>query len=144
MRDFSRSERVNDLIRNELATALIREARDPRLATVSINAVKSSDCLSFARVYWVPLSAEKPSERELKRLQRALENAAPFLRGHLSKTLTIRHIPELRFVYDESIERGRDMENLLHDLKERGEFIIGEEAEEEAGDEATPPGDEER
>lgn len=129
MRDFSRSDRLGDEFRNELSQMLMREAHDPRLASVSITAVSISDCLTFARVFWVLLSAEEPEEKQLRRVSRALDRAAGFFRTNLAQRMPQRTVPELRFVYDESIERGRRMEQLIASFpeSERAGFVDDDE-----------------
>lgn len=113
MRDFSRSERLGDEFRNELSQMLLREAHDPRLEMVSITSVDISDCMTFARVFWVLVSTEEPDAKEKKRTGRALARAAGFFRSKLAERMPQRTVPELRFVFDESIERGRRMEILI-------------------------------
>ena len=118
MKDYSRADRVGDLILGELSRALLTEVSDPRLADVSLTAVKLSDCLQFARVYWLPLNAdESTATRQTARTQRALERAEPFLKGHLSRALNLRYTPELRFCFDEATMHGRRVEQILSELR---------------------------
>jgi ribosome-binding factor A len=118
MRDFSRTERLGDEFRNEISQMLLREVHDPRLSKVSVTAVDISDCLTFARVYWVLISAEQPEEKKLRRVSRALEKASGFFRSQLADRMPQRTVPELRFVFDESIERGRRMEKIVASFPE--------------------------
>ncbi len=97
--------------------AAIADASDERLRQVSFTAVRVSSCMQFARVYWLPLAVEAPDERERKRTQRALVRAAGFFRGRLADEMHVRQVPELRFVYDESVETGRRIEEVLADLE---------------------------
>lgn len=118
MRDFSRTERVGDELRDAISGFLLRDAHDPMLQAVSVTAVDVTSCLSSAKVYWVLISAEQPSTRELRKAERALRRAAGFLRARLARELPLRTVPELNFYFDESIERGRRMETLLAELDE--------------------------
>lgn len=111
----TRSERVAEEVRSAIAQALLTEIHDPRLELVSVNAVKISRDLSFARVYWNRVATDR-DELAIARAQRAFDKAKGFLRKHLGKTLHLRIVPELDFRYDEAIERGRRMDELLHDL----------------------------
>lgn len=101
----------------ELGTALLREVRDPRLQNVTLMAVQMSDCLQFGRVFWLPLGVETASPRERQRIERAFENATPFLRGFVAKKLKLRVVPELRFEYDEAVNRGRFMDDVIEQIR---------------------------
>lgn len=117
MKEFSRAERVADQLQAELAAALLREVNDPRLQQISIMAVRMSDCLQYARIFWFPLTVDEVNERERKRIQRALDKATPFLRLWVGKKLRLRVTPELRFEYDESIDRGRYMDDVIAQVR---------------------------
>lgn len=117
MREFSRADRVAEQIRSELATALLREVDDVRLSNVTIMAVKVSDCLQFARIFWRPVSIDEVPERERKRIERAFERATPFLRGYVGQKLRLRVTPEIRFEYDESVDRGRRMDDVIAQVR---------------------------
>lgn len=120
-----RPERVGQMMRREIADILDNRLRDPRLSSmVSITDVEVTQDLSFARVYVSTL--ETGAERE--RLLEALKTAAGFVRHELRPRLGLREVPELRFVLDESIERGARVDEILRKI-ERGEPI-------EDGDEA--------
>lgn len=116
-REFSRSHRVAAQIQRELAAIIQREIKDPRLNWLTVNAVKVTPDLSLAKVYFSTISQEADS---IPRSLDALTKAAPFLRHQLSGKVRMRNIPELRFVYDESIERGRRITTILKDLERQG------------------------
>ena len=106
-----RTLRVNDLLRDELAQ-LVRELKDPRIAgLITITAVETSVDLRHARVFVSVLGKDEESETALK----GLEAAAGFLHRQLKAGLTLRRIPELSFMKDESLERGA---YLLEKIKE--------------------------
>ena len=120
-----RPERVGQKMRREIAEILDHRLRDPRLTSmVSITDVEVTQDLSFARVYVSTLQsgAERASVLE------ALNAAAGFVRHELRPVLGLREVPEVRFVLDESIERGARVDEILRKL-EKGEPI-------EDGDEA--------
>jgi ribosome-binding factor A len=104
-----RRERVAHRIQVELAALLLREARDPRLHTVTITAVRVTADLRQARVYFRTLTPQA-TPREA---QAALRRAAPFLRGALGRTLGMRVTPELRFEYDTTPDTARRVDALL-------------------------------
>lgn len=113
-----RAERVADVIRNELSILLLQKTRDPKLRDVSISRVELSDDLRHAKVYYTLFGATG----QIKPIQRSLEKAAGFMRSHLAQTLNLRFTPDLRFWYDKSADRVRDLEKLLADIaRERDE-----------------------
>jgi len=109
-----RTERVADLIRRELAEMLLHKLRDPRLGFVSVTGAEVSPDLASARVFVSSLAGEQKKDELLAVLRRA----APFLRHELAPRLQLREVPELVFVYDQSIERGARVEDLLRKLHE--------------------------
>ena len=118
-----RPERVAQMIRREIADILERRLRDPRFAgLVSVTDVEVTNDLSLARVY---VSVLKPGPAREEALS-ALAHAAGFVRAELAPRLDLREVPEIRFVHDESIERGARVEELLKKLA-RGEPIPDEE-----------------
>jgi len=105
-----RIERVNQLIRQEISELLQREVKDPRLGgLISITEVDTSADLKNARVYVSCLCGDE----EKKELLITLAAAAGFFRNELMKRLTLRHIPELEFRWDDSIEKGARLLELI-------------------------------
>lgn len=108
-REFTRSRRVEEQILRLLAELVRREVKDPRVGLVSLTAVEVSRDMSHATVFFLPFERERdPAE-----VGRALASAAGFLRAHLRKQLAMRHVPELRFVPDESIDRAAKLAALI-------------------------------
>ncbi len=108
-----RRDRVAHMIQAELASLLLREARDPRLQRVTITAVRITADLKLARVFFRTLEAEAHP----KETTRALERATPFLRGAISRSLGMRVTPELRFEYDTTPDTARRVDELLHQTR---------------------------
>ena len=110
-REYSRRERVGDYLQRELATLIQRELRDPRLGMVSITAVEVSRDLSHARVFFTLLGCD--SDEDAKPSTDVLNRAAGFLRSSLARDASMRTVPRLRFHFDNSVGRGRDLEALI-------------------------------
>jgi ribosome-binding factor A len=105
-----RIERVNALIRQELSEMLLRESKDPRLSGyISINSVATTPDLRYAKVL---VSCVCDEERKNDILA-ALSHSAGFFRSILAKHLKTRRVPELSFVWDNSIERGSRLIELI-------------------------------
>ncbi|MDP7691463.1 MAG: 30S ribosome-binding factor RbfA, partial [Vicinamibacterales bacterium] len=71
--------------------------------------------LQHARVYYTTLGDTETARRETSR---GLRRATPFLRGQLGRRIRVRHVPELTFVYDESIEREQRIAQVLEELRD--------------------------
>jgi len=112
MSQGSRPERVADQIRGELAQLLARDVHDPGIGFVTLTRVQVSPDLQQARVYYTALGDAKAQTSS----RRALDRAAPFLRRQIGSRLRLRRVPELRFVYDESIAGQDRIEQLLSEL----------------------------
>jgi len=113
-----RIERVNQLIRQEISELLRREVKDPRLNRfVSITEVETSSDLKYAKVFVSCLG----SDEEIKEVLSTLKTASGFLHNELTKRLTLRHIPELDFRWDDSIEKGARILELIDMISKNGE-----------------------
>jgi ribosome-binding factor A len=111
MREFKRTDRVGDQLQKELAVLIQREVKDPRLGMVTVSGVTVSRDLGYADVY-VTLLGEDSSER-IKENLKVLRQAAGFLRSQIARRIKLRHVPELRFHYDESVVRGQRLSSLI-------------------------------
>jgi len=113
MSQGSRPDRVADQIRSELATLLAREVHDPGIGFVTLTRVQVSPDLQVARVQFTALGDDKARSNSA----RALERAAPFLRRQIGSRLRLKRVPELKFVYDESIAGQDRIERLLNEVR---------------------------
>jgi len=114
-RRSGRLSRVGEQVRRELADILRREVRDPRVVGVSLTDVEVSPDYAHAVVYFSCLDANQvPVASE------GLKRAAGFLRSQLAQRVKLHATPDLRFVYDESIERGDRLSRLIDGLREPG------------------------
>jgi ribosome-binding factor A len=115
--DGTRAPKVADAIRSELMNLLLSGAvHDPGVQSAVVSAVKITADLRLAKVY-VRALALGADEKTKSSLIKALERAKGFLRRELAQRLNLRFAPELRFYYDESIDRGAEMEALLREIK---------------------------
>jgi ribosome-binding factor A len=105
----ARSARIADQIQRELAEIIRLELRDPRVGLVTLTGVELSRDQSHAKVFFTVLGSQGSDA------QVGLANAAGFLRSELARQLTTRKVPELHFVYDESVERGVRLSHLIEE-----------------------------
>jgi ribosome-binding factor A len=110
-KEYARTQRVADYLQRELAALIQREVRDPRVGMVSITGVDVSRDLGHARVYYTVMGSD--SSDDASESTAALNNAAGFLRSQLSRDSSMRSVPQLRFYFDSSVGRGRDLEDLI-------------------------------
>lgn len=106
-------ERLNDQFQKEISIILQTEIKDQDIHFVTITGCEITNDLSFCKVYFTVLDDSK-KESTLN----ALKGAASFIRGELSKRVQVRHTPELRFFYDESIEYGNKIEKIIEKINE--------------------------
>ena len=98
----------------EISYVLANEVKDNDIKFVTVTAVKVTNDLSFAKVYVMVLDMNKKDTT-----MKALNDAAGFIRSELFDRVDIRHIPELTFVYDESIEYGKKIEDKLKEINKQ-------------------------
>lgn len=127
----SRPSRIGDQLRVELSDLIARQVHDPGIGFLTITHVKVSPDLQVARVYYTTLGDEK-ARRESGR---ALGRATPFLRRQIGARLRLKRVPQLEFSYDESIERGDRIEQILRDIDSERSEAAGT----PAGEDSPPP-----
>ena len=108
-REFSRNQRLGAQMLRSLSELLRFESKDPGLAEISLTTVDLSRDLSVARVYFSMLDPDADPGPAAEGLQRA----SGFLRSKLGAVLKVRHIPELRFIHDDSIAHGAEISKLI-------------------------------
>ncbi|MBA2780355.1 30S ribosome-binding factor RbfA [Billgrantia kenyensis] len=132
MREFKRTDRVGDQLQKELAVLIQREVKDPRLGMVTVSGVTVSRDLGYADVY-VTLLGEDSPER-IKENLKVLKQAAGFLRSQIARRIKLRHVPELRFHYDESVVRGQRLSSLIDEAVSSDRARHGEEGADDDGE----------
>jgi ribosome-binding factor A len=110
-RGYARVDRVKEQIMRELAELVRTGLKDPRAGFITINDVEVTRDYSHATVYYTVLD-DKAREVTAE----ALEHAKGFLRSELSKRITVFRTPELHFEYDESVERGMSISQLIDEV----------------------------
>src|SRR5262245_3213944 len=113
-----RIDRIEEQLRIELSEIIEHEIHDPRIGLTTVTAVKVSPDLGHGRVFVTVLGDAEQRKKALE----GLRSAASYVRRALSKRLQhMRRIPELSFDYDEAIEKGMRIEELLDQIKHEGE-----------------------
>ena len=112
MAQGSRPDRVGDQVRQELAELIAREVQDPGIGFLTITRVKLTPDLQQARVFYTAIGDDKQRGETAK----ALRRATPFLRRQVGRRLRLKHVPELQFFYDESIEQQDRIERIIQDI----------------------------
>jgi ribosome-binding factor A len=107
-RDFSRTRRIADQIGREVATLLVEEIEDRRVRGVTVSGVEVSADKRVATVY-----VSLPLNAAVDGTMKALKGASALLRRRLAKRIRIKYLPELRFVYDPSLDQVDRIETLL-------------------------------
>jgi ribosome-binding factor A len=107
-RGQGRPQKLGDQIQRELSELLARQLRDPRVGMVTITSVDVSPDFSHAKVFFTILEKDK-----LEDTLHGLRRAAGFLRSQLASRIKLYITPELRFEYDESVERGDRLSRLI-------------------------------
>ena len=111
MANPQRLRRVADQIQRELAGLLRDEIKDPRVGRITVTAVEVSADLSHAKVFFTHLAGREHAEEAVH----ALQHTAGFLRTELSHRLQLYSVPQLHFAYDDSIESGMRLSQLIDD-----------------------------
>jgi ribosome-binding factor A len=108
-RDFSRTLRVAEQIQRELADLIRLELKDPRVGMVTLTDVEVTADYAHAKVFFTALG----DTDQIAEAAAGLNHAAGFLRHELGQRIKLRSIPQLHFTYDESIERGMRLSQLI-------------------------------
>ena len=123
MKTFSRSDRVAEQIRRELAELIRLELKDPRVRLVTLTDVEVTPDYAHAKVFYTTLAGAEHQEE----IAVGLRRSSSFLRRELGKRIKIHHLPELHFVYDVSVERGTHLSQLIDQAVQSSNQNSGEE-----------------
>ena len=112
-----RMRRVDEAVRSVLSDAITKDLKDPRVGFVTVTGVRTSPDLRHACVYVSVLGDEEVRRDSLA----GLRSAHGFLQGKLASELSLKHTPALDFEYDESIDRGMRISQLIDQELEGGD-----------------------
>lgn len=122
--------RISELVRGYLSTLIETRVKDPRVAGVTVTGVEVTPDTRLARVYYSLIGDEDARRQAML----GLESAAGWLRRELGAHLRTRNTPELIFIFDESLERGERMAQLLDSLRNDSPDGTDPAAQSDAGD----------
>jgi ribosome-binding factor A len=114
----ARTDRIDELLRQEIGAILAKDVQDPRIGFVTVTDVETAPDLSTARVFVSVIG--QPAERTVT--LRALERALPFVRHELADRVRLRRVPELHLRVDDTAQRGTRVLQLIAEL-EAGEQV---------------------
>ena len=111
-------ERVAERVRIELSTLLTRSVRDPAVSAVTITHVSMTADLQLARIYYTVLD-----ESNRREAARGLRRAKTYLRRAIGQRLQLRQVPELRFVFDETLDRQDRLAKIFTEIENQRENL---------------------
>ena len=111
-KSFHRTDRVSAQLRRELGTLVHEAVREHGLASASVSDVELTRDMAHAKVFVTALQPERSAEA-----MKGLKELTKPLRYELGKAMKLRHVPELHFHYDESVDRGERIDTLLRDVR---------------------------
>ncbi len=109
-----KAKRISSDIAKYINEILLTEVRDSLLKTITITGCDVTSDLGLCKVYFTSIS-----DMDEKKLEKEVNEAASFIRGRLSEKIELRHTPQLRFIYDKSIEYGEKIEKIIEKLEEQ-------------------------
>ena len=112
----NRAEKVSDLLKKEISLIITNEIKDPRLQNINITAVKVTDDIGIATVFY-SIIGESIHKSDSKIDDKILKKFSGMIRSNLAKKIKIRRMPKILFRFDESIEYSENIEKLLRNLK---------------------------
>jgi ribosome-binding factor A len=115
--DTKRAQRVADSLLHEAALILQKDVKDPRIGFVTLTGVKISPDLRVAKIYYTVLGAEENRKASAE----GLASARSFIRREIGQRLRLRVVPDVRFLYDDSLARTLHLQEMLEDLSHGSE-----------------------
>ena len=108
-----KSEKLSDLFAEEISKIIALEIKDKSIGFVTITSANVTSDLSYAKIYFTTLGADRNTATK------NLNKACGFIKNELSKRIEIRKMPEMEFIYDESIEYGEKIEQIIDGIHEK-------------------------
>lgn len=109
MKPYPRSERVGVRIQTVISELIQKKIQDPRMELATISSVKVSSDLGIAHVYFSVFGGEE----RIKEAMEGFKSSHGFIKRHVASKLGLRHMPELKFIHDESFDYGTKIDRLL-------------------------------
>jgi ribosome-binding factor A len=113
--DYKRSTRVAELLREVISEIITNQLKDPAVGRITITRVKLSDDLKNARVYFSRLGSASQRQSAIEGLKRA----TGFIRAETARKINLRHVPDLQFFYDDTLDYVENIENLIKKIHEK-------------------------
>ena len=119
--------RIEETIRQMVASLLLRKVKDPRVTDVSILRVDASRDYSVAKIYFNLIGGSEPEK--VAEAEKGLASSRGYIRMHIKKHIRLRVIPELVFIFDSSLDRAMHLEEIIDSIhsEEAGKDAEGEE-----------------
>ncbi len=117
-REFKRTDRVSEQLQRELAQIIQLEVRDPRVGMVTVSAVELSRDLHYATVYVTFMGIDESVKATQKAVD-VLNEASSYIRVLIGKRMKMRTVPNVKFIFDESISRGRELSSLISKARDK-------------------------
>lgn len=115
--NYKRSERVADVIKEEVASMILHgDIKDPRIGFVTITRVELTPDMKEAKVFFSQIGSAEDKAKS----RNGLNHASGYVRRALAKRLDLRHIPNVSFVFDDSLEYADHIEKVIKEMKEGG------------------------
>ena len=115
-----RPEKVGEAIQKIVSELILRGLKDPRIGFVTITGVKMTDDLSIAKIFYSVVG----NEQEKKDSHAGLKSAAGFIRKEVGAQLNLRHVTEIHFKFDDTLERANNIERLLRQIHEEAHDTV--------------------
>ncbi|MGA1839940.1 MAG: 30S ribosome-binding factor RbfA [bacterium] len=113
MESFKRTDRIGELIREEISSILREDVKDPRLGMLSVTKVRVTPDLRHAHIYISPFKKE-----DVEDILKCLKNARGFIQKRFAgRKIKLRYTPVLEFHIDDSIKYGAHIMEILEDIK---------------------------
>lgn len=119
--DFKRTDRIAEQMQRDLAELIRTSLKDPRVGMITVNSVEVARDLGYADIYVTLLTVEDldADSDQVKQTIKILNGAAGFLRTELGRMIKLRMIPQLRFHFDASVKRGRQLDQLISKARKK-------------------------
>jgi ribosome-binding factor A len=119
--DFKRTDRIAEQMQRDLAELIRTSLKDPRIGMITVNSVEVARDLGYADIYVTLLTVEDldADSDHVKQTIKILNGAAGFLRTELGRMIKLRMIPQLRFHFDASVKRGRQLDQLISKARKK-------------------------